>query len=211
MDEEGVGGKPKEVSEENGHVLAPVKLAFSEPRLYRTPVTDCRQIDRKARIKMPVPAPSARTPGSVFVPDRHTRDTPPVAASPGDPAAWRGEGTLLVIDDDDIVRTVTARMLQRSGFEVLTAPDGAAGVEVFRDNAGAIRVVILDMTMPRMDGHETFRALQDVDATVRVVLSSGYAEQDAASIFSVAELAGFIQKPYTAEELIATVRTVLGS
>jgi DNA-binding NtrC family response regulator len=62
-----------------------------------------------------------------------------------------------------------------------------------------------------MDGHETFRALQDVDATVRVVLSSGYAEQDAASIFSVAELAGFIQKPYTAEELIATVRTVLGS
>ncbi len=126
-------------------------------------------------------------------------------------APLQAPGTLLIVDDDDIVRLVTTRMLERSGFTVLAAADGAAGVEVYRANAGGIRAVLLDMTMPRMDGRDTFLALRAFDPGVRVILASGYSEQDATGQFGESGLAGFIQKPYTPDELLASVRAVIDS
>ncbi len=126
-------------------------------------------------------------------------------------APLQAPGTLLIVDDDDIVRLVTTRMLERSGFTVLAAADGAAGVEIYRSNAGGIRAVLLDMTMPKMDGRDTFLALRALDPKVKVILASGYPEQEATGQFAESGLSGFIQKPYTPDELLASVRAVIDS
>jgi signal transduction histidine kinase len=92
----------------------------------------------------------------------------------------RSEGTtILVVDDDARVREVVETMLAESGFRVLIAPDGRQGVEMYRDHCNEIGLVLLDMTMPEMDGEEAFREIRRIRADARVVLSSGYSEQDA--------------------------------
>ncbi|RMH51289.1 MAG: PAS domain S-box protein, partial [Zetaproteobacteria bacterium] len=113
----------------------------------------------------------------------------------------QGSGTVLVVDDEETIRVTAAAMLEDVGFTVLTAADGAEGVELFRAHHEEIRAVLLDMTMPRMNGEEAFREMRLIDPTVRVVLSSGYNEQEATSHFAGKGLAGFIQKPYAPEAL----------
>jgi CheY-like chemotaxis protein len=130
------------------------------------------------------------------------------AAQP-DSQGWRGMGTVLVVDDEPEVREVAARMLARFGFAVLLAEDGEAGVELFRANASEIACVLLDMTMPRMNGEEAFRALRQIVPGVRVVLMSGYNEQDATSHFAGKGLAGFLAKPFTPMDLRARLQQAL--
>jgi len=101
-------------------------------------------------------------------------------------------------------------MLELSGFTVLLAADGAEAVALYRERPG-IDLVLLDLTMPAMDGEETFRELRRLDPGVRVILTSGYSEQDAADRFAGTGLAGFIQKPYRPQDLIETVRAALQS
>ena len=111
------------------------------------------------------------------------------------------EGTVLVIDDEESIRTTAAMMLESFGFKVRTAHDGVMGVEVFRAHRQEICAILLDMTMPNMDGEACFRALRAIDPDVTVVLSSGYNQQDATNRFAGKGLAGFIQKPYLLEAL----------
>ncbi|MBE7560041.1 response regulator [bacterium] len=125
-------------------------------------------------------------------------------------ARWRGVGLILVVDDEETVRTLARRMLERLGFTVLVASDGQEGVEIFRQHADEVRAVLLDMTMPHMDGEEAFRELRRIRPDVRVVLSSGYNEQDATNRFAGKGLAGFIQKPYCLEDLCDVIRRALG-
>jgi len=99
--------------------------------------------------------------------------------------------------------------LEQYGFEALTAEDGLAGLEVFRHRANDIRLVILDLTMPRLDGIETFRELRKISDTVKVVLSSGYTEQEVSGRFEPSELAGFLQKPYGPRQLLEVLKQVL--
>jgi len=120
-----------------------------------------------------------------------------------------GHGTVLVIDDEAIVRNLAEEVLRRAGFDVLTAHDGQEGVDVFREHADEIVAVLLDMTMPRLSGEETFRELRSIKREVPVILSSGYSEQDATDRFAGKGLAGFIQKPYDAPELRRELREVL--
>ncbi len=126
------------------------------------------------------------------------------------PAPWQGQGTALVIDDDENVREFARRILARLGFEVRIAEDGARGLEIFREHAADIAFVLLDLTMPGMDGEQTFRELRLLQPHVPVVLASGYNEQDATSRFAGAGLAGFIKKPYRIEDLTEVIRTALG-
>jgi DNA-binding response OmpR family regulator len=114
---------------------------------------------------------------------------------------------VLVVDDEETVRALARHMLQQMGFTVLTAADGREAVELFRSEGERIRLVLLDMTMPHLDGEETFREMRRIRGNVRAVLSSGYSEQMATS--RLAGLAGFIQKPYRFEELAAVVRKAL--
>ncbi len=124
---------------------------------------------------------------------------------------WRGRGGILVVDDEKAVQNVTKKILEHFGFTVLTADDGRHGLEIFRKHVGEIKVVLLDLTMPHMDGEEAFREMRRLHADVRVILSSGYTEQDAIDHFKGMGLAGFIQKPYSPETLIGKFRQILES
>ncbi len=115
--------------------------------------------------------------------------------------SFRGEGLALVIDDDQGVREAASRLLEFFGFSVLQAIDGRHGAEVFRQHASEVVLIILDMTMPEMNGEETFREIRRVRSDVPVILTSGYNEIEATRRFTAKGLAGFLQKPFTPKEL----------
>jgi signal transduction histidine kinase len=120
-----------------------------------------------------------------------------------------GSGTVLVIDDEEIVRRTAQVTLERFGYKVLVADDGIQGVKRFRELAAEIDIVLLDMTMPVMSGEETFRELRLIRPEVKVILSSGFNEVEAISRFTGKGLAGFVQKPYTSVRLARAVKSVL--
>lgn len=124
-------------------------------------------------------------------------------------SAWRSEGTILVVDDEESVRNVAARMLESFGFTVLTARDGREGVNVFCHHVREIRAVLLDMTMPNLNGEETLREIRQIRQDALVILMSGYSEQDATTRFIGKRLSGFIQKPFRMDDLRAKLRHVL--
>jgi signal transduction histidine kinase/CheY-like chemotaxis protein len=116
-----------------------------------------------------------------------------------------GTGTVLIIDDEEIVRHAARAALEVFGYAVLEAEDGERGVELFLSRADDVAVVLLDMTMPVMSGEETFRRLRAIRPNVKVILSSGYDEPEANSRFTGKGLAGFLQKPYTGARLAKTI------
>lgn len=122
---------------------------------------------------------------------------------------WRSTGTILLADDDEAVRNVTREILERCGFRVLTAANGREAVMLFQEHSNEIDCVLLDLTMPSMDGEETYRELRRVRANVRVIVASGYSEQEIARRFTGEEPAGFVEKPYQAAALSAKLREVI--
>ncbi|MDQ6952186.1 MAG: PAS domain S-box protein [Mariprofundaceae bacterium] len=110
-------------------------------------------------------------------------------------------GTVLVIDDDEMIRETVVMMLEDFGYEALVAEDGAAGVEVYRQHQADIQAVLLDVTMPKMNGLQCFKLLKEMNADVKVFLSSGYQEQQTLQGLGDIDLAGYIQKPYRPEVL----------
>ncbi len=134
----------------------------------------------------------------------------PILKKSGGIGDWRGSGSVLLVDDEETVRVVAKSMLEEAGFEVLTAADGREAVEIFEKHAGEITLVLLDMTMPHMGGEEAFREIRRIRGDARVILSSGYNEQEITSRFSGKRLAGFIQKPYQYDVLVEKIRALLG-
>ena len=120
-----------------------------------------------------------------------------------------GEGLALVVDDEPIVLRLAEAALEQLGYQVVTAESGSAAVDYFRDHSSDVTYVLLDMTMPGMDGHETFEKLRSIRADVLVVLSSGYSEVSATERFDGAMPAGFIQKPYTVRSLGEKIKEVI--
>jgi len=114
-------------------------------------------------------------------------------------------GTVLIVDDEETIRETAAMMLEDMGFETLVAVDGLNGVAVYRQHQHEIVAVLLDMTMPTLDGKGCFRELRRINKDVKVILSSGYNEQEATGLFSGKRLAGFIQKPYHPDVLADVV------
>lgn len=124
-------------------------------------------------------------------------------------AGYHGDGKILLADDEETIRNLGRRMLQRAGFEVLVAADGREAIATFAKEKETIELVILDLTMPHLDGEACFRELRRLKPSVKVILSSGYNEQDVVNRFAGKGLAGFVQKPYTTDELIAKIREAL--
>jgi len=120
-----------------------------------------------------------------------------------------GQGVVLIVDDEETIREVAAMMLEEMGFATLTAVDGRNAVEVYRQHGAKIVVVLLDMTMPKMDGSECFCELRRINPDVKVVLSSGYNEEEATSRFTGKGLTGFLQKPYSPDALRITMMSIL--
>jgi signal transduction histidine kinase/CheY-like chemotaxis protein len=125
------------------------------------------------------------------------------------PGEYRSHGLLLVIDDDAGVRSAMRRILERFGFSVMEAEDGRRGADLFAVHAGDIALVILDMTMPKMNGEETFRAIRCLRADVPVILTSGYSEIEMAGRFSALRFAGFLEKPFTPAILAEKLARIL--
>jgi PAS domain S-box-containing protein len=139
--------------------------------------------------------------------------TPQVERPRGVPAASPApavsEGELLVVDDHAGARELTVLLLQRAGFTVHEADSGPAALEIFSRRHEAIAAVVLDGSMPGMGGAQVFDAMRAIDPDVRVLLISGYTrERDARALFERG-LAGFLHKPFDADQLLGEVRGVL--
>ncbi len=132
------------------------------------------------------------------------------ASVPAGPAVEpRSMGRALVVDDEPSIRAVTRSLLERQGFVVDEAENGEHALRIFTASPHDFALVLLDLTMPGMDGEETFRALRAVHADVRVLLMSGYHEREVTQRFLDSGLAGFLQKPFRAEQFFHMVaRTV---
>jgi two-component system cell cycle sensor histidine kinase/response regulator CckA len=150
--------------------------------------------------------PGQGTTFKVLFPASANTPAPPVPQSKGD---LRGAGTVLIVDDEEIVRTAARHTLLRYGYESIPAHNGEVALEVYKNAPGKVAVVLLDLTMPVMSGEETLRRLQMIDPKVKVLLTSGYNEVEAVQRFAGKGLAGFIQKPYTAAALAVKIKEVL--
>jgi len=109
------------------------------------------------------------------------------------------------------VRRVLVQILENAGFDVVQAGDGRETIEVFRRKKNAIDCVLMDLSLPELDGEETFRELQRIQPDVRVVLSSGFAEQEVLNRFEGAGFAGVLQKPTPKDTLIRKIEEALSS
>ena len=132
---------------------------------------------------------------------------------PGSPpaAVIPQAGTILVVDDEKPVRLLLERTLARANFQVLLAADGRRAVDLYREHADRIDCVVLDLTMPEMDGLQTYQELRQIRAGVTVVLASGYDEQEVQDRFAGHDVAGFIQKPFDREALLAVIQGAVQS
>ncbi len=115
-----------------------------------------------------------------------------------------------MVDDDPSVREITAQTLERFGYRVLTAANGAEAVSVYASHAGEIAAVLTDMTMPIMDGPATIVALRALDPHVRIIASSGLDAEGQVARAARAGVRHFVPKPYTAAALLQALRRVLG-
>ena len=132
------------------------------------------------------------------------RDAPMVSV-----ATLDGHGTILVVDDDAGVRSVARSLLVRRGFTVMLAENGREAVDLFAVHHAEIRAVLLDLTMPVMDGEDALRELRKTDMSVPVILMSGYSDVDVERTFTGAGLAGFVQKPFRVDDLYQTLAAAL--
>jgi signal transduction histidine kinase/CheY-like chemotaxis protein len=169
--------------------------------------------DRAGHVAEPIAVmPSAaRSPAEIA--------TAPAATAPGSPPdsrsvadATTGERArscaVLIVDDEPMIRRMSRRSLERAGYRVLTAGDGAEGLVVFQEHAADIGVVVLDMAMPTMGGAECFHRLRAVDPAARVLLASGYALEEEARECLAAGALGFLEKPFTTARLIEAIASV---
>ncbi|MBI1383169.1 MAG: response regulator [Planctomycetaceae bacterium] len=118
--------------------------------------------------------------------------------------------TVLVVDDEALVRDLARALLEDAGYEVLAAEDGERGVELFRSHGTQIAAVLLDLTMPRLDGEGTLAAIREMEPAARVLLTSGYSEHDA--MHRIASRAGveFLQKPWRLDDLLGRLKDLIG-
>jgi PAS domain S-box-containing protein len=114
---------------------------------------------------------------------------------------YTGSGAVLVVDDEELVRRAAAAALEHCGYTVITAGDGRVAAELFRKFSSRIVLVVLDLSMPVMNGEECLRIINDIRPDVPVILSSGFSEADTVRRFGASRFAGFLQKPYTAAHL----------
>jgi PAS domain S-box-containing protein len=120
---------------------------------------------------------------------------------------WRGTGTVLLVDDEETVRAIGSEMLSELGFTVVTAEDGRDALEVFKAR-NDIDLVILDLTMPHLDGEQCFRELRQIKPDLKVIISSGFNQQEVTQRFAGKGLSGFIQKPYRLSALSEVLKGI---
>ncbi|MBP8250827.1 MAG: response regulator [Herpetosiphon sp.] len=116
---------------------------------------------------------------------------------------------ILVVDDEPSVRWVTERVLKRLGFDVLACNDGKSAIETLQQHLNDIACVLLDLTMPIMNGEQTLKALRAIKPNLPIIMMSGYSEETASTHIKRSNLVAFLQKPFTISELQETLSTVV--
>jgi len=124
---------------------------------------------------------------------------------------WHGSGTVLLVDDEADVRESTRNLLTELGFNVLLAENGEQGLHTFTSHIKEIVAVILDLTMPRLNGAEVFERIRQIRPRLPVLLSSGYNEEKTMERFTGKGLAGFLQKPFSINDLAAKLHECLNA
>lgn len=145
-------------------------------------------------------APGRGTTMTVLLPVVETGSVPAADEQVRDDAS-SGALRVLAVDDEETVLRVAARLLTAAGHDVLMASGGREAVDIVRRAPDSVDCVLLDMTMPGMDGLATLRALRDIRADMPIVLTSGFSEADAGAISATGDFLGFLQKPYLASDL----------
>ncbi len=154
--------------------------------------------------------PGRGTTFKLFFPSAEGTVDPTTNSAGKAPATYRGEGCILVVDDEENVRRTVGAMLEKIGFTVEVACDGREGVERFRADPDRFSVVLMDLTMPQMDGKQAFAELRRIRPQVRVVLMSGFNEEEASSGLAGKRLAGFLQKPFEFDSLVVVLSRATG-
>lgn len=143
-------------------------------------------------------------------------DEAPVLRGQGEPDSgprpfmWHGTGDALLADDEPAVRTVTARALERLGLRVTSCEDGEAAMAAFNADPGRWRVVVLDLTMPKLSGDQALTAMRARRADLPVVMSSGYSESEMRATMPGVPAIACLLKPFTVRSLSEALRQVLG-
>lgn len=121
------------------------------------------------------------------------------------------KGTVLVVDDESFVREITGIALGKTGLKVLEAPDGLGAIELLREDAAKIDLILLDRTMPNLSGEETLRQIREIDGNKKVILMSGYSENEATKRCLKNGAVAFVQKPFEVEHLLTLIANHLAS
>jgi len=137
-------------------------------------------------------------------------EEPTQSFTPNPPTVDICSGTILVVEDEPVVRAVAQALLSRSGYTVLTTPDGASALSVLRDHPAGIDLVLLDMTMPGMTSGEIVHAIRTLAPTVPILLNSGYTSNGTVrQMLAEGSVQGFLGKPYELQELLRTVARLM--
>ena len=121
----------------------------------------------------------------------------------------RGTETVLVVDDEVMVKDLARDILKRYGYTVLTAAGGEEAVQLYQQHTGAIATVVLDVVMPGMDGREVFARMRQINPAAKIIVSSGYSSDRDADELLKQGAAGFVKKPYRMAELVKVVGEVI--
>lgn len=169
-------------------------------------------VDRATELSRTLIERSVQSGGPV-APSPEPRKMP--AYTPGEPTdveIMNPEGTrelILIVDDEQFVKLLAQRVLTDEGYRVVTAKDGFEALDIYKKLHKEIALILLDFTMPVMDGSEVFSELRMINPQVPVVLSSGFTEQDKLKWMLGKGLRGFIPKPYTKQKLLVQIRSTL--
>ena len=131
--------------------------------------------------------------------------------NPDELAKMRGEETILVIDDEEIIRNSLRAILSELGYNVFTASGGVEGLEMYKAREDEISLIILDAVMADMSGLDVLNALKEIDPLVRVIIATGYSSESRSDQFRDAGALDFIPKPFTIDDLNNRIRRVLNN
>jgi len=132
-----------------------------------------------------------------------------IKARPAPVAPLKISRCIMVVDDEPIALSLAGQVLSQAGYSVVTTESGFEAVELFQKNPKQYSLILLDLSMPSMDGEETFNRLRAIDPHVLVLLNTGFADQDRLDRMLTHGLAGFLRRPYQPREVIQQIETIL--
>jgi len=153
-------------------------------------------------------APGKGSRFAILLPASGVQAEPLAPAAEGDSPFVQTPGAVLFIEDEDVLRSVVAKILRRRNFEVIEAGDGRSAIEILESDPDRVEVILLDVTLPGISGRELFDELCRIRPGVKVILSTAYAQETAMRGFEGRDVWGFIRKPYRTDELVKLLQRV---